>query len=887
MYPLSPAARDVEKYLNKMKITPSFSLLFLSIFFLLYSCRQQGEEVLRQALLEGPWYLQSSDSVAAGGEVISTAAYEMKGWYATRVPSTVFHALVENGMYRDIFVDDHLARISPVPFRASWWYRTRFSLDNVPDGVLLKFDGINYRANVWVNGHQVADTQEVRNSFHRFSFDITPFVREGENVLAVEVVPPRPGDFTIGFVDWNPEPPDRNMGLWRPVWLETHGGVEVSEPFVVSRLSDDLRQAALTASVRINNHARKPLDGEAVFAYEGGEVRIPVTLAAGEQRKILFRPDTFRQLRLENPRLWWSHTLGTPHLYHARFSFEKKGKVLNERKVRFGIRSVGSFWNDHGERGIRINGKKIQIHGGGWTDRMMLDDTPLNTLRQLEYAREAGLNAIRLEGFWGNSETLYDLCDSLGILIMVGWSCQWEWPNLLGKTTDPRYGGVLGEQDIALVGRGWRDQIVWLRNHPAIFAWLGGSDLQPKPEAEKKYLAVLREYDTTRVYIGSAKKTTTLAGPSGVKMEGPYAYEPPVYWFSDTLKGGAYGFATEIGPGAQVPPLASIHKMLSPAHWWPPDTMWNFHCGRGRFGNLDRYLTALQKRYGKVKDPDDFEKKAQLFNYDLMRPMFEAYSAYRYRATGLILWMLNSAWPEMYWQLYDYYLNPNGAYYAAKKALQPWHVVYDYHRKSLWTVNDRLEDAPPLTLRVRLFDLNSNLRFEKNMPVTLGANSAYEVLPLADNLPRGEVFFLDTRLYDHDHNEVDRNFYWISPVPDLLDYEDPHTLPWVHTPSKQYADFTALNRMPAAEIACSLSYMSDGGTMTCRVVLENKSSVIAFFVHADILDEKSGDPILPVYWSDNYLSLLPHEKRILIARIPGEEAAGKTPLLRVRGYNLP
>jgi len=325
--------------------------------------------------------------------------------------------------------------------------------------------------------------------------------------------------------------------------------------------------------------------------------------------------------------------------------------------------------------------------------------------------------------------------------------------------------------------------------------------------------------------------------------------------------------------------------MLSEEHWWPIDEMWDFHCGRGKFANLDRYMTALEKRYGRVTGFEDFEKKAQLLNYELMRPMFEAYSIHRYKATGLILWMLNSAWPEMYWQLYDYYLNPNGAYYGAKTALRPYHVVYDYYRKTLFAVNDRLEDAMNYKLKVKIYDVQSNLKYEKEMKVDLKANSAQKVLPLDKGKIPG-VYFIDTRLYDDGGEEVDRNFYWISPKKDILNYDDPNTAPWVHTASKQYADFTEINTMPLVEVKASMTETKENDRTRFEVILENKSPKIAFFIHPSIVDEQSGETLLPVLWSDNYVSLLPGEKRNLTAVITREALAGHTPRLRVTGYNM-
>jgi exo-1,4-beta-D-glucosaminidase len=689
----------------------------------------------------------------------------------------------------------------------------------------------------------------------------------------------------MGFVDWNPIAPDRNMGIFREVFIEENNGIGVSDPFITSSLNDDLTAATLQASVVVTNFTGKTQSGAVNLSIGSKNISKKIVLAAGESHKVIFTASGFPQLKINSPKLWWPHTIGTPNMYQAAFSFQEGNTIFDRKKVDFGIRTVSSYLTPDGHRAYRINGKKIQIHGAGWTDRMLLDDTPESVKEQLTYVKDINLNTIRLEGFWGNSQAIYNLCDQMGILVMVGWSCQWEWPKRLGKATDNKYGGILNDEDMSMMSEAWKDQIVWLRNHPSIFTWFAGSDLEPKPELERKYFEILKTYDSTRVYLASAKKTTTLAGPTGVKMEGPYAYIPPVYWFSDSIKGGAYGFATEIGPGAQVPPAESIKKMLSEKHWWPKDEMWNYHSGRGKFGTLDRFTKALEKRYGKITDFDDFEKKAQLLNYELMRPMFEAYSARRYKATGLILWMLNSAWPEMYWQLYDYYLMPSAAYYGAKTAQRPYHVIYDYYRKSLVVVNDKLTDKNNCKLKLRVYDTNSVLKFQKDIDVDLKANSPKEILVLPKlNIP--SMYFIDTRLYDETGNEIDNNFYWVSQKEDILDYNDTSEAWYVTTVSKQYADFTALNKMQKLKVESKMLVKKVNEKTTFEVTLKNTSDKIAFFIHSAIIDSKTGKTILPVIWSDNYVSLLPGEERVLMAGINNTKLKGTEIKLVVDGYNL-
>jgi len=867
--------------MKNFKLLPVIILTLITVL----SCNKENTEMHKKLVLND-WYIQGSDKINSGGEQISGEDFNSQKWHSAKVPETVLHTLVRNGFYPDIYVDNNLGKVHTDQFKTSWWYRTQFNLDKIPKGLLLGIDGINYKANVWLNGKLIADTTVVINTFRQFKFDIKEQATSGKNTLAIEVYPPRAGDFSMGFVDWNPTPPDRNMGIFRKVFIEENNGISVSDPFIASSLNDDLTEATLQASVVVTNYTNETQTGNVNLAINSNNLLKEITLAAGESKKVVFDASEFSKLKIENPKLWWPHTMGEPNLHKAEFAFQNKNQVSDKKEIMFGIREVSKYFTENGALGFKINGHKILIRGGGWVDKLLLEDTEETIDAELEYIKDMNLNTVRMEGFWGKGQTMYDLCDEKGLLIMVGWSCQWEWPQYLGAPTDEEYGGIVGKQPIELMSAAFRDQIVWLRNHPSIISWVGGSDLVPIPELEKKYFEIFNEYDSTRVFLASAKNTTTLNGPTGVKMEGPYAYVPPVYWYSDSIKGGAYGFNTETGPGAQVPPLQSLKKMLSTEHLWPIDSVWNYHCGRFEFGDLRRYRKAMDLRYGKPENLDEFLKKAQLLNYELMRPMFEAFSAYRYKnATGVIQWMLNSAWPEMYWQLYDYYLMPNAAYYGAKVAQRPYHAIYDYYRKSIFVVNDKLEDKNSCTLKLRVFDINSNLKFEKDIAVNLKANSSQEILSLAD-LKIKSVYFIDTRLIDKSGKEIDNNFYWISPKADILDYEDTSEAWYVTTPSKQYADFTALNTMPKVEIESKMTVKKDDSKTNFRVTLKNKSNKIAFFIHMAINDKNSDETIVPVIWSDNYVSLLPGETKVLNAEINNSKLEGKKMELAIDGYNL-
>ena len=841
--------------------------LFLPFLLFFYAC-QSTSNPFKQRIRLSQWQFCPSDSATNQPD---------NHWLPVRLPATIFAALRQNGRFKDVFVGENLRHVDVKPFQKSWFYQTRFSLPKLNEfpRTILRFKGINYRANIWLNGQKIADQDTIFGAFRIFKFDASNVVKEKNNILRVQVFPPQAGDFTIGFVDWNPPPPDRNMGLWRPVEILRSRAVHLENPFVKSVLDSSYKQAKLAMQVTVQNLAEHEVSGTLVGRI--GEIKFakPIRLDAKSTRLINLDYHEFPQLILKNPKLWWPHPFGKPALYHLQMEFKVNGRVSDRLKTDFGIRKIESYFTDKGYRGFKINGRKILIRGGGWTDDLFLADTPQKVRAQLRYVKQMGLNTIRLEGFWGNDQTLYRLCDSLGILVMAGFSCHWEWESYLGKACD-RFGGASTAQDFDLLSSYWHDQITWLRNHPSIFVWLGGSDMLPRPELEKRYLQILARIDGTRPYLGSAAANESkVSGPTGVKMNGPYDYVPPKYWFEDRKHGGAYGFNTETGPGPQPPPLSSLKRMIPADHLWPIDSVWEYHCGRNEFNSLKRYRKALNERYGKPGDLDDFVKKAQAMNYEAMRPMFEAFAVNKFNATGVIQWMLNSAWPELYWQLYDYYLMPNGAFYGAKKACAPLQLMYNYKNHWVYLNNSTLTPAESLWVHLRMYDLQSNLVDEREKMTDIGENTVKPVLKAEMKYVNTPVYFLDLRLSDRSGKRLADNFYWLSKKADVLNYSEST---WYVTPQSRFADFRALNRMPKANVLVK-STMAPGGNRIA-VHLKNTSSRIAFLIYLELQDE-NGQPILPVFWEDNYISLLPKEERLVEVQFN----AFARPKVVVQGWN--
>ena len=858
------------------------------------------------------WSIQSSEKAKASGERISKPDFKIESWYPAIVPSTVLGTLVRNKVYKDIFVGENLKSVPTAPFEASWWYRKEFTAPTGPGltHTRLEFDGLNYRANIWLNGKKIADASTTFGAFRRFSIEVTADVKTTEkNVLAVEVIPPKKGEPTIGFVDWNPAPPDNNLGLFREVRVRATGDVSIENPFVVTKLDlEAFQEARLTVSAELRNLSDRNVAGILEGRIESLSFSRDVTLAPGESRKIEFTPEIAPELVIKNPRVWWTHDLGQPELYRLTLIYIPKegtmvdqkagpgakakpglpgtppGPVSDQRVVSFGIREVSDYLTEQGHRGFKLNGRKILIRGGGWADDLLLDVRPKKLEAEVLYARHMNLNALRLEGFWGTSESLYDLCDRNGILLMVGWSCHWEWENYFGKPADKRYGGITSPEDIALVAESWKDQILWLRNHPSIFVWAEASDLIPHPDLERRYIEVMKDIDPTRPTLVSTKgNTSDLSGPSRVKMLGPYDYVPPVYWYVDTQNGGAYGFNTETGPGPQVPPIESLKKMFPEDKLWPINDLWNFHCNRGLFKNLDRYNEIMGRRLGPAKSLDEYTAKAQFLNYEAMRAMFEAFVANKPKATGVIQWMYNAAWPKLWWQLYDYFLQPNGAFYGARKAGEPVHILYNYGTQEIVAVNSTSRPSPKLKASIRVLDFDLQEVIAKTADFGLLADEVKTIDVLRppgriddDLLPRPADLSGEGAL-------VDANFYCLSMKPDTLDEEKAN---WYVTPIKDFADFTALNTLKPVILKTQGDFFKDGSTTKVHVKLENPSPNLALMVEVRVVRGATGETVLPIYLDDNFITLLPKEKREISGLFATEDLAGELPVVKVRGWNV-
>jgi exo-1,4-beta-D-glucosaminidase len=848
---------------------------------------------LRLNLSKG-WNLQSSARVTEEGSAISQESFKASGWYETEVPATVLAALVKNNVYRHPYFGMNLRSIPgatyPIgktfsnlpmpagsPFKVPWWYRTSFHLPESFGGkqIWLHFGGINYRASIWLNGKQIAGPDQVVGMWRTYDFNVTAESLPGKtNSLAVEVSAPHADDLGITWVDWNPAPPDKDMGMWRGVSITATGPVALRDPQVETKFDlPKLDVAHLTVRARLQNATGHAVRG--VLKGSIGEVSFQqeVELKPHEAREVDFMPGRFSQLNFHLPRLWWPWQMGAQNLYRLKMQFETGGEVSDSHEEEFGIREITSELNAHGYREYKVNGKPILILGAGWAPDMMLRFDVKRTEEEIQYVKDMHLNTIRLEGKIIDNH-FFDLCDRYGILVLAGWCCCDHWEKW--KTWK--------EENYTVAADSLRDQIQRLRNHPCMLGWLYGSDNPPPPRVERMYLKILAECHWPNPHQSSATaQVTKVTGPSGLKMNGPYDWVPPNYWLLDTKYGGAFGFATEISPGPAVPPLSSLKMMMPEKDLWPINPVWDFHAGGGEFKTMTTFNNALNGRYGQATGVEDYAEKSQLMTYEGERAMFEGYRRNKFVSTGVIQWMLNTAWPGLIWHLYDYYLRPAGGYFGTKKACEPLHVQYSYNDHSVVVVNSRLQPYQELVVSAAVYDINLKKEFSKEQTVNVDANSSTRVfdVPKLDGL--SATYFLRLNLKDPSGKLVSTNFYWLSTEQDVLNWKKST---WYYTPTSGYADLKGLKSLPEVRLTVHATTSEDGDRDTTRVAVKNPSSHLAFFIHLRVNRGEHGSEILPVLWQDNYFELMPGEERKITASYSRGELQGAQPYVAINGWNI-
>jgi exo-1,4-beta-D-glucosaminidase len=842
------------------------------------------------------WQIQSSAKAQQGGAEVSSAGFSTSGWYPVSGRATVMAGLLENGTYENVFYGDNLRAVeepdsSGNVFLIPWWYRTEFTLVKAAPATrtLLRINGMIASADVWLNGHLIAEQGTVAGAYPVHELDVTSWVHAGLNTLALRV---RPGDprtsLSIGWVDWNPTPPDNNMGPWRGVDIVRTGPVQLRFPQVTSTLSlPDLVRAALAVRVAARNLDQSAHEATITGVVAGVSLRRTIHLAAGETQTVSFSPKSDPALDLSHPQVWWPVDMGAHPLYRLQMTAAVDGAPSDQASATFGIRSISSDLTQQGYRRFVINGKPVLIRGAGWAPDMFLREDPKRMEAEFSYIRNLGLNTIRSEGKLEDAR-FYDLADRDGIMILAGWECcdKWEsWSQTGGEPWDAA--------DERVAAASMVSEARLLRNHPSVIGFLIGSDNAPPAAISKIYVNALQAEDWSLPIIATASdQATAETGPSGMKMAGPYDWVPPAYWYADKL-GGAFGFDSEVSAGATIPRLEDLTRMLSPqeleALWKYPQVR-QFHASAAwsTFATIATFDTALAKRYGPPTSLEDYVAKSQLENYDNVRAQFEAFNARMDAAkpsTGVIYWMLNNAWPSLHWHLYDYFLNPAGAYFGARMANEPLHIQYSYDTHAIMLVNHTLDSEHGLQAMIRVRNLDGSVRYERQLrAIDVAGNATRSLATLPAVAGLSQVYFIELELTSANGKPISRNVYWLSTQTDELDWSHSN---WYLTPVTRYADLTPLQSLPTAssELRATMRHEGAEDIATVTLTVPASSKAVALFQHVSIKRSAGGEPLLPILWSDNDITLWPGESLTLTARFATPGAT--TPVVEASGWNVP
>jgi Exo-beta-D-glucosaminidase Ig-fold domain/Concanavalin A-like lectin/glucanases superfamily/Glycosyl hydrolases family 2/Glycosyl hydrolases family 2, TIM barrel domain len=899
-------------------------------------------------LINGDWRLQAAPLVVSDGAALTQSSPDVSTWMAAVVPGTVLTTMIERGIYPDPEYGLNNLAIPESLNKQNYWYRVEL---HSPEGLSgkhlsLTFLGINYKAVVWLNGKNLGT---ITGAFIRGTFDVTGIWKasRGErNILAVEVSPPphpgipqeqsvKGGPGENGGImcldgptfvasegwDWIPAVRDRETGIWQGVELKAVQAVKIGDAQVITELPlPNTNRADVKISVPLENLLNKPVRGNLKASFEGMKLTKPLTLPPGEST-IAITPAEFKQLTVQNPRLWWPNGYGKQDLYHLTLSFEEGNGNSDTKQIRFGIREITyelSLLDSKGDlrrvdidptRGkegfagvvdvshegmreipaadppppnfpktalanwhswvaslspdaesspavkpasddkaapyliIKVNGVKIACRGGSWG----MDDFLKRVSRErLEpYFRlhhNANMNIIRNWVGQDTEEVFFDLADEYGLLI---WNDFWE--------TTQNYN--LEPEDPQLLLDNVRDTILHFRNHPSIAVWCGRNEGVPQPIVNRGMADLVNSLDGTRYYSPSSNQIN-------LQHSGPYRYMDPKLYFTRLNR----GFSVETGTPS-MSTAESFRNSVSPEDLWPIDDVWAYHdWHQSGNGDMAPFMEEMQSEFGAPTSFEDFERKAQMLDYVSHRAIFEGMNAHLWAPnSGRMLWMTQPAWASNVWQIFSHDYDTQSSFYAVKKASEPLHIQLDLSNYLVQAVNTTTTSLQGVTLSANVFSLDSVSLAHHEEHKDLPQDSVIDgfSLDLKQFLASG-VVIVKLELHDAADKLLSQNLYWLG---------------------AESSSYRALGRLPSAEVSATATQARNGENSSTHVKLENRGKVVALQVKLTLVDTKDGSRILPAYYDDNYVSLLPGESRDIAIEYAVTDAKGPVQIV-LRGWNL-
>ena len=864
--------------------------------------------------LQSGWRMSSADDISVEDGLVSGPTLDVSKWYVVeRMPATVLQILEDNGVYKDLYYGTNLATPKDL-WKHDWWYRTTFTAPSGRDVYSLIFKGINYRADIWLNGHKVATHSQAVGMYNEFEFNVTEFMVPGaSNVLAVRVTPERAltqdvelADSWLDWINWKylgyhdsekhidiPFVPDRNAGVWKRVFLSSTGPVTIRNPYVATDLPlPALSPAALTVYCDVSNNTDKLVSGRL-----RGQILRPgkpvilfqneVSLLRNQTKEIALTPAEIPQLSLADPDLWWPFEWGQPNLYRLKLDFIINNEPSDAQAIDFGVRTItqkrdsDNSFPEIGTGGnfyLQINGRDYPIHGGVYSPDLLFRNDPERDATIMQYVKDLGLNLIRWESKIAD-DSMIERTDHAGVPIMLGWMCCAQWEHWDLWTAEDQW----------VARASLRARIRELRSHPAAVIWASGSDGLPPDPVLNDYREILRELHWQNAAVDTVSNVNR--SWSGIHMVGPYVWRPPYYWFSDKY-GPARGSSAEEGDNETIPPLESLRKFIPPDKLWPINETWYFHSGANEGNNtLDNITRVLEKRYGPSHNVEEFSKKAQLAHYEDVRAQYESYATHWDNRKMVVHWMMNNPWPSLFGHLFDAYFKPGGGYFGAKKALRPISVVWDYYatgdrsNAKIYVENHTSEARKQLKVSVAFYNLDGSRKFyEQVKDLSIPANASAVAMTIRRVPGLDPVYLVRCQLRDAMEALLAENVYWQSADDD--DLGDPKNDEQFKTNLVKWAGMSALNVMPAAQLKTSSNFTVSNGDVAAKITLTNDSSHIAFFLRAEITKGMDGEEILPITYDDNYITVFPHETRTIDGHFHLPAQATWSPALRLEGYNV-
>jgi len=815
-------------------------------------------------LAGGAWKVQRESSVNADGETLSKPGFSDTDWIIATVPGTVLVSYLNAGALPDPNFGDNQLSISDSYFYSDFWYRDEFIAPASSAGqrLFLNFDGINWKAEVYLNGKNLG---LIAGAFTRGHFDVSDIVIPGEkNVLAVRIRKNDSPGFikeqtklshdanggelgadnptfhaTVGW-DWIPTIRGRDIGIWSDVYLTATGTVTIEDPFVSTGLSlPDTSSADLNVELTLRNHTSKEQQGIVRGSFGDVKFEQPVLLDPSETKTVHFNPSAHPSLRLKKPKLWWPNGYGEQNLYDVKLEFQTADGIASDSKsFKTGVRQM-SYSEDNGALKIWVNGRRFIGRGGNWGfSESMLRYRAREYDIAVRYHKEMNFTMIRNWVGQVGDDAFYEACDRYGIMV---WQDFWLANPLDGP--DPN--------DNTMFMQNVDDFVKRIRNHPSIGLYCGRNEGNPPEPIDSAIRVLLPHLHPGLHYISSSSFGSVSGG-------GPYRAMPAKFYFE---KRATEKLHSELGMPNMVS-YESLKQMLPDSVLWPIGRMWgvhDFNLESAQYGYS--FIQQIDESFGPADNVKDWLTLAQWVNYQGYRAMFEAQSRNR---MGMLLWMSHPAWPSMVWQTYDYYFEPTAAYFGCKKANEPLHIQWNSFTDSVEVVNYSIHNGSGLTAMMEIINLDGTIKLEKKVALDCPEDNTVRCFKVTYPENLSSTYFIRLTL-TRGSTELSENLYWRGIKED---------------------DLKATRALPKVKLETNTKVMRDGNQWHLTTELINKTSHPALMVKLKVVRIKSRERILPVIFSDNFVSLMPGEKRTITMELEDADTQGEKPDVAIEGFNI-